>query len=132
MESAGRERIFLYGTLRRGASRDVLAHYAGVEFVASARVRGVLYDLGDYPGLRLDAAASWVHGEVFAVDGATLAGLDEWEGIDPVAPEAGEYRRVRVAVQRDDGAVESCWAYEIRAARCESAQVIASGDWLAP
>lgn len=131
MESAGRERIFLYGTLRRGASRDVLAHYAGVEFVASARVRGTLHDLGDYPGLRRDATAGWVRGEIFDVDAAALAGLDEWEGIDPVAPEAGEYRRVRVTAERDDGAEGSCWVYEIEAAKCAGRPVIASGDWLA-
>lgn len=131
MESAGRERIFLYGTLRRGASRDVLAHYAGTEFVASARVRGTLHDFGDYPGLRLDASAGWVRGEIFDVDAVTLAGLDEWEGIDPAAPTAGEYRRVRVEAERDDGALETCWVYEIMAEKCAGRPVIASGDWLA-
>jgi len=131
VESAGRQRIFLYGTLRRGATRDALAHYAGVEFVASARMHGTLHDFGDYPGLRLDAAAGWVRGEIFEVDAAALAGLDEWEGIDPAAPEAGEYRRVRGKAERDDGAVESCWVYEIVAANCAGRPVIASGDWLA-
>jgi gamma-glutamylcyclotransferase (GGCT)/AIG2-like uncharacterized protein YtfP len=127
----GGERIFVYGTLRRGASRDMRAHYAGVEFVAAARVRGTLHDFGDYPGLKLDAAAGWVCGEIFEVDSAALAELDAWEGIDPAAPEAGEYRRVRGTVERDDGAMETCWIYEIRAAKCAGRAVIASGDWLA-
>jgi gamma-glutamylcyclotransferase (GGCT)/AIG2-like uncharacterized protein YtfP len=109
----------------------VLVHYAGVEFVASARVRGTLYDFGAYPGLRLDPAAGWVHGEIFEVTAAALAGLDDWEGIDPAAPEAGEYLRVRVTVERDDGTKESCWVYEMVDAKCASGVVIESGDWLA-
>jgi gamma-glutamylcyclotransferase (GGCT)/AIG2-like uncharacterized protein YtfP len=101
-----------------------------VEFVASARVRGTLYDFGPYPGLRLDPAAGWVRGEIFEVTAEAMAGLDDWEGIDPAAPEAGEYRRVRVTAERDNGGEESCWAYEVAAARCADGMVIASGDWL--
>jgi len=47
MADAGRERIFLYGTLRRGGSRDARKFYEGAEFVAPARVRGVLHDFID-------------------------------------------------------------------------------------
>lgn len=128
---AGRERIFLYGTLRRGGSRDATRFYVGAEFVAAARVRGVLHDFGEYPGLRLGAEAGWVHGEIFEVTAQALAGLDEWEGIDPAAPDAGEYRRVRASVRREDGGDETCWIYEIAEARCAGRPVIASGDWIA-
>jgi gamma-glutamylcyclotransferase (GGCT)/AIG2-like uncharacterized protein YtfP len=127
---AGRERIFLYGTLRRGGSRDATRFYAGAEFVAPARVRGVLHDFGEYPGLRLDAEAGWVRGEIFEVTPEALAGLDAWEGIDPAAPNAGEYRRVRVCVDREDGASEECWIYEARASVCAGRPVIVGGDWI--
>jgi gamma-glutamylcyclotransferase (GGCT)/AIG2-like uncharacterized protein YtfP len=129
--AGGRERIFLYGTLRRGGSRDATRFYAGAEFVAQARVRGVLHDFGEYPGLRLDAEAGWVRGEIFEVTAEALAGLDEWEGIDPAAPDAGEYRRVSASVRREDDGDETCWVYEIAEARCASRPVIASGDWIA-
>jgi len=127
----GRERIFLYGTLRRGGSRDVLEHFEGAEFVCAARVRGVLHDLHDYPGLRLSEFAGWVTGELFDVTAAALALLDEWEGIDPAAPQAGEYRRIRVSAEREDGAAETCWIYEIAERNSANRPVIASGDWLA-
>ncbi|MDD5199749.1 MAG: gamma-glutamylcyclotransferase [Terrimicrobiaceae bacterium] len=131
MGASASQRIFLYGTLRRGGSRDALAHYDGAEFVAPARVRGVLHDFVDYPGLLLDPAADWVRGELFDVTPGALAGLDEWEGIDPREPATCGYRRVRVQAHRDDGAMETCWVYEIAADRCAGRPVIASGDWLA-
>jgi len=81
--------LFVYGTLKRGGSNH--GHLAGQKFVADAHtVPGfTLYSLGDYPGL---AAASDDHqgvkGELWLVDDATLARLDEFEGV----PE-GLYRR---------------------------------------
>lgn len=131
MDGTGRERIFLYGTLRRGGSRDVLEYYGDVKFVGAARVRGVLHDLADYPGLRLSEAAGWVRGELFDVTPAVLAQLDEWEGIDPASPEQGEYRRIRIAVDLDGGGEESCWGYEIAGRKSQGRPVIASGDWIA-
>lgn len=125
------ERIFLYGTLRRGGSRDVRRFYRGAGFVGEARVRGTLYDLGDYPGLRLDEGGGWVAGELFDVAPETLARLDEWEMIDPAAPDAGEYRRVRLVAERPGGVPEECWGYEIAREKCIGRPVIASGDWLA-
>jgi gamma-glutamylcyclotransferase (GGCT)/AIG2-like uncharacterized protein YtfP len=127
----GSAQIFLYGTLRRGGSRDATRFYTGAKFVAAARMRGVLHDFGEYPGLRIDVQAGWVRGEIFEVTPEVLAGLDAWEGIDPAAPDAGEYRRVRVDVEREDGAREECWVYEIALARCAERPAIASGDWIA-
>jgi gamma-glutamylcyclotransferase (GGCT)/AIG2-like uncharacterized protein YtfP len=125
----GRERIFLYGTLRQGGTRDVLRFY-GAEFIGSARVRGVLHDFGDYPGLRLSEGGGWVIGELFDVTPETLALLDDWEGIDPAAPDDGEYRRVRLIAERD-GAAQECWGYEAAPEKVAGRPVIASGDWIA-
>jgi gamma-glutamylcyclotransferase (GGCT)/AIG2-like uncharacterized protein YtfP len=125
------ELIFLYGSLRRGGVRDATLHYQGAEFVAGAQVRGILYDLGRYPGLRLDPAANWVRGEIFAVTPETLAQLDEWEEIDPAQPDVGEYRRVRAELSLPDESSKTCWVYEVAAARCTGQPIIESGDWLA-
>lgn len=81
--------LFVYGTLkRRGANHG---HLAGQKFVGEAHtVPGyTLYALGDYPGLTAEAAdRQGVKGELWLVDDATLARLDEFEGV----PE-GLYRR---------------------------------------
>lgn len=125
------EPVFVYGTLRAGGSRDAARFYPGATFVARGRVRGLLYDFGDYPGLRLDAAAGWVVGDILLANAHALAGLDEWEGIDPAAPNAGEYRRVAVDVFTLPGdAPIACWVYEVSAVRAAGRPVITSGDWL--
>lgn len=131
MPGEGAERIFLYGTLRRGASRDVTRFYRGVRFVTAARVRGRLHDFGEYPGLRLDEAAGWVVGETFEVTPEALAALDEWEGIPPETTNGAEYRRLRAEVETEGGGSTECWLYEASAERCAGASVIPSGDWLA-
>lgn len=128
---SGGGRIFLYGTLRRGGSRDATRFYDGAKFVGPARVRGALYDFGEYPGLRLAAEAGWVKGELFDVTPDALAGLDAWEGIDPAAPDAGEYRRVRAMVELADGVAGECWIYEARGSVCAGRPVVPGGDWIA-
>jgi gamma-glutamylcyclotransferase (GGCT)/AIG2-like uncharacterized protein YtfP len=125
-----RERIFLYGTLRRGGSRDVLKFYEGAFFAGGARLRGTLYDLGEYPGLILDDRADFVIGELFDVTAGALADLDEWEGIDLENPDGGEYRRRRIEAELADGSPQPCWVYEIRPEVCAGRPVIGSGDWL--
>lgn len=74
--------IFVYGTLKRGGSNHA--------FLAAQRFRGeartppgyALYSLGDYPGMVRDRTDSeGVTGEVWDVDAAALAKLDELEGV---------------------------------------------------
>ncbi len=130
MDGSARVRLFVYGTLRRGGSRDATVHYEGVRFLASAGVRGRLHDLGDYPGLRLDPGAAWVRGEIFDVTAAALARLDEWEGIGASGSSSGEYRRVKTEAHRDDGGRQTVWVYEIAEARCAGAPLMPTGDWL--
>ena len=50
-----------------------------------------LFDLGDFPGLVEHAAGLSIEGELWDVDAACLARLDELEGCD-----IGLYRRARV------------------------------------
>lgn len=82
-------RLFLYGTLKRGGSNR--RQLAGQKFLGEAHTPPgyTLYSLGDYPGLVAEAGdRQGVKGELWEVDDATLARLDEFEGV----PE-GLYRR---------------------------------------
>ena len=47
------------------------------KFIGQAKVRGCLYDLGEYPCLLLDEAGSSVLGEVYEIDDEILRQLDE-------------------------------------------------------
>jgi protein phosphatase len=87
--------VFVYGTLKRGGSNH--HHLAGQRFVTTARtVPGyALYSLGDYPGMVPDPAdTDGVTGELWSVEPAALAALDELEGLSE-----GLYRREPVALQ---------------------------------
>ena len=76
--------------------------------VGAGRVRGVLYDAGDYPALRPSrSAADSVPGLLLELDGdAVLARLDAYEGVA-----SGLYVRRRCVVHLDDGRRANAWTY---------------------
>lgn len=87
-------RIFVYGTLKRGCKNH--HHLSGQSYVGEARTAPGfrLYHLGSYPGMVADLAdLEGVTGELWDVNDAALARLDEFEGV----PE-GQYCRVSVPV----------------------------------
>lgn len=90
MHAARPHLVFVYGTLKRGGSNHAVL--AGQTFVGPARLAPgfALYSLGEYPGLVADPASTdRVTGELWAVDDAGLAALDELEGLSE-----GLYARV--------------------------------------
>jgi len=123
------DRVFAYGTLMAGFSRRPLLGQAILE--GQGRIRGSLYDFGDYPGVVLDEAG-WVSGELYRVPDlpARLAQLDREEWYDP-ADEAGSlYVRQRVAVQLGDGPSRDAWLYVYNGPSGRGSR-IDSGDWRA-
>lgn len=86
--------LFVYGTLKRGCKNHHLI--AGQTFVGEARsAPGYrLYDLGDYPGMVVDADdTEGVTGEIWSVTPDALKRLDAFEGVGQ-----GLYRREPVAL----------------------------------
>jgi gamma-glutamylaminecyclotransferase len=74
--------LFVYGTLKRGLGNH--HHLAGQEFLGEALTepRYRLIDLRSYPGLIVDDANGLaVKGELWSVDAACLADLDEFEEV---------------------------------------------------
>lgn len=118
--------VFVYGTLRRGGSNDINRLAPPPRWVGRAAVPGTLYDLGAYPGALL-GGTGWVHGEVYAVQPALIAVLDEIEEVYP--QQSDEYRRRHVAVQID-GRTLQCLVYEINPRRVTGCRAIAGGDWI--
>ncbi len=111
--------VFVYGTLRRGEGNHELL--ARAEFLGFSRTEAAytLYDLGAYPGVVV-GGADVVHGELYRVDGATLAALDRLE-------EHPDYYR-RETIVLNDGA--QAWIYLLPASEAAGAPRIVSGDWL--
>ncbi|MBK8071198.1 MAG: gamma-glutamylcyclotransferase [Ramlibacter sp.] len=118
--------VFVYGTLRRGESNDITRLAPAPCFVAPGRARGVLYDLGPYPGARF-GGDDWVVGEVFAIEAALEQRLDE---IEEILPEpTGEYDKRLVTVNLDGGATLPCLVYELSTTAAQGRARIPGGDW---
>lgn len=116
--------VFVYGTLRRGATKPIEGMFPEAERVGAAEVQGTLYDLGEYPGIRVDASGGPVTGELYRIPAKRLAALDEYEEVD-----RGAYTRRQVEVRTPTG-VFLAQAYEYNPAVFPDAREIPSGDWL--
>lgn len=119
--------VFVYGTLRAGGSNDIRRYLPAPIRVGVATVPGTLYDLGPYPGLRLEGGHP-VAGEVYAVAPAVERELDCLEEVRE--DDSGEYLRREIDVVVAGRALR-CLVYEIQADRVRGRPVIAAGDWLA-
>lgn len=132
------ERLFVYGTLRRGyphAKAEALA--TGAKWLGRGRMRAALFQLEGYPGLVVDRsegwdAGSWVMGDVYALgvgesgDGL-LRELDRYEG--------SEYRRAKRVVWAMSGLGAKsvpkelrCWVYVYQAS-VRGRELVAGGDY---
>ena len=113
------EYLFVYGTLRRGSDNKFALMLADrAQFVGPARVPGLLYDFGRYPGaVRSHQGDHWIQGEVHRFDDPELMPLlDEYEG--------PEFERAMVSVTTG---IRECWIYWYVGP--ETGRLIASGDW---
>ena len=123
---APNELVFVYGTLRSGASNHFRMN--GARFVRSGILRGRMYRFGWYPGLVLDAQGDDLIGEVYAVGPEQLAALDLFEGLSAGEIEGSEYRRVRATVTGGEPLLDA-WVWEWLGP-VDERQRIAGGDWL--
>lgn len=119
--------VFVYGTLRRGERRDINCLQPVPVFIGNAQIKGTLYALGSYPGVRL-GGAQWVQGEVYQITPELERKLDEIEEVWP--QQTGEYARQEVVVQCAALALAlTCLVYEAAPERVQGHAVIESGDW---
>jgi gamma-glutamylcyclotransferase (GGCT)/AIG2-like uncharacterized protein YtfP len=97
--------LFVYGTLMRGGGLD--SQLGDSPNIGRCMVRGRLYDLGSFPGLKLDVLArnDWVYGELYRVTEEVLKRLDVVEGV-----EAGMYSRRQLVATGFDAYEEEQWS----------------------
>ena len=103
MPVQNKQRLFIYGTLKRGHSRS--ANLVGQQFLGEAKTLACyrLFDCGSYPGLVENEQGLEIVGEVWSVDEACLRQLDLVEAV-----EEGLYRRAQIKLQPPfDSPVES-------------------------
>jgi gamma-glutamylcyclotransferase (GGCT)/AIG2-like uncharacterized protein YtfP len=124
--------VFVYGTLRAGEVNDISDaasrnDIAAPTLLGTATVRGHLFDFGSYPGLVVNEAGVDVIGDVYEIDDALVAVLDEIEAIYPGVEDRFLAREVMLKV---DGNVLNCRFYPVTPTAVKGLPEISSGDWV--
>ena len=131
-QPCGAGHVAVYGTLRAGGVNDIARLDPRVACVGRTWLTGSLYNLGWYPGLRLEGAQQ-VLAEVYAMDDALEQAMDRIEGLWP--EDVGEYakRILTLPVALPGGAVQPLpvLVYEALPATVAHAPAIEASDWLA-
>ncbi|MFM2145984.1 MAG: hypothetical protein RL732_820 [Bacteroidota bacterium] len=115
-QSAMTNTLFVYGSLRKGFHHPAYQYISGhFDFIGPATVKGLLYDMGEFPAAIPAATDKQIIGEVYALKdpaefGWVFAQLDDYEGVDPAEGETPSYRRDLVMAQCGDTQQE-CWVY---------------------
>ena len=126
-------RVFAYGTLITRARSSVVADILDTCLVGyqEASVRGRLYDLGPYPGLKPAARRrECAYGQILELRSPerSLSALDDYEDYDPRRPTASPYRRRWSRVALAAGGYVHAWVYWYQGPM-QRAQRIPHGDW---
>jgi len=124
--------LFVYGTLRRGASADLSLQYPdSVRWVRCGWVHGQLFRVTYYPGLVLQASGNRVMGDLFELinPDVMLACLDDFEGCSERYPTPHEYRRQLTDIFCDAGPPHKAWVYVYHHAT-HGLGTISSGNFL--
>ena len=99
--------LFAYGTLRDALQRDMVLRGTPTREIGAASAPGVLYDLGNYPGLVDGAPGERVPGVVVELaDEAALERLDVYEDVGN-----GLFARHRTTARLDTGGDVEAWVY---------------------
>src|SRR4051794_16941505 len=109
-------RLFVYGTLRKGFHQpayEYLSKYFA--FLSVAKVRGRLYDLGEYPAAIPVKEDCFVTGELYELKAAdefnwVIEQLDEYEGLNPEEGERPLYKRELADVFYENK-IAKAWIY---------------------
>ncbi len=110
------EYLFIYGTLSPEiAPKEIAAAVRKLRFVGNGFVRGRLYDLGKYPGIKLEAASrTKVRGRVYRLpeNRKAIESIDAFEEYYPNKPDASLYKRRLAQVELESGEKVRSWIYE--------------------
>ena len=130
------EYLFVCGTLRRervqNLSPEIAALMQSLRFVGIGKIRGQLFDLGEYPGAVVgENFGTNVLGEIYELPEprAVFAVLDAYEGFIPGELEASLFARIQAPATLSDGSQIVCWLYAYND-WVATGQLIEGGDYV--
>ena len=126
--------LFVYGSLRSGfrhPAYEYISRYFSL--VGDAKVKGYLYDMGNYPVATPTSDDAYIVGELYVLNNENeftwaMAQLDDYEGIVADEGEVPLYRREKATVYINNSTVES-WIYWYNG-DVAGHPIVASGDVL--
>ncbi|HZI52173.1 MAG TPA: gamma-glutamylcyclotransferase family protein [Chitinophagaceae bacterium] len=126
--------VFVYGSLRSGfqsTAYEYISRY--FNFFGDAKVKGKLFDLGEYPGAVPTQEDTFIRGELYIVKNENefswaIAQLDDYEGVLVEPNEKPLYRREIADIYVND-AIVPAWIYWYNG-NVSDKPVISSGDIL--
>ena len=134
MTNPGTYQLFVYGSLRSGFRSPAYEYISKYfTFVGDARIKGKLYDLGEYPAAIPVAEDSFIIGELYTIKNEhefswAMAQLDDYEGLNVEAGEEKLYHR-KIEEVYINNQVVSAWVYWY-SGDVTGKPVIVSGDIL--
>jgi gamma-glutamylcyclotransferase (GGCT)/AIG2-like uncharacterized protein YtfP len=123
--------LFVYGTLLdadNGVANFMRKHCS---FVKPGKFKGILYDIGEYPGaVSMHNAAGYVHGSIYLMSNAPLVleKLDDYEGFGPGQEQPNLFVRKLLEIETITRSFD-CWTY-LYNKPVEKLRVIENGDYL--
>lgn len=108
--------VFVYGSLRKGfqsSAYEYISRY--FNFFGEAKVKGKLFDLGEYPAAIPVSGDAFIKGELYIVKNENefswaIAQLDDYEGVLVEPHEQPLYRR-EIADTFINDAIVPAWMY---------------------
>jgi gamma-glutamylcyclotransferase (GGCT)/AIG2-like uncharacterized protein YtfP len=128
------DKIFVYGSLRSGFHHPAYEYISKYfKFLSEAKVKGYLYDMGNFPAALPATDSAFIVGELYELKDTTdfswaIEQLDDYEGVRPEEGEIPMYRRDLTTVYHSDVTTEA-WIYWYNG-KIEEQPVIPSGDVL--
>jgi gamma-glutamylcyclotransferase (GGCT)/AIG2-like uncharacterized protein YtfP len=127
------QHLFIYGTLLPGeAPEEIASIVKRLRRLGSARVRGRLYDFGEFPGAVLDPSSrTMVYGELVALpsDEGLLEALDRYEEFDSSDPKRSLFIRKKTKIWMANGSSREGWIY-VYNRHPGRAKLVRGGDYL--
>lgn len=122
--------LFVYGTLMAGEYRGATLERHTFQPGVTAQVKGTLYNLGNYPGMR-PSEEDRVFGELYRLNDVFLGlqSLDRVEGFYGFKSDDSLFKRTLIEVETEEGKVWA-WSY-MYAEGIDDEHRIQSGDWRA-
>jgi gamma-glutamylcyclotransferase (GGCT)/AIG2-like uncharacterized protein YtfP len=108
--------LFVYGSLRSGFRHPAYEYISRYfTLVGDAKVKGYLYDMGNYPVAVPTKDDAFIVGELYVLNNENefswaLAQLDDYEGVNAEEGETPHYRREPATVFLNDAETDA-WIY---------------------